>query len=184
MTDDVCLPTLLATSSVSGFRLRVFSAAWYDNSLVLLSATGPDTAVKAVRALLYASDIEARFRLELEDSIVHLARAECDGKPVSYDAKVARLAPGAVHLVALARLPGLMPALDDARLFAELNGPRYTTPLLRQWSGWLKRAMMENERIVMAESHNAMAGILRIEPAELDELVSRGVRDGYLRMTT
>ncbi len=193
--DDVHLPSLLVASSKSQFRLRCVAAAWSSecggavrrytserDGLLLLSAVGPDTATKAVRALLYASDLDCEFTLELNGTAERLVRAQYDGKTVSYDAKVARLAPGAIHIVALARVPGLLPCLDDQHLFAELNSPRYSTPLLRPWVGWLKRRMIEDGRIVMAESHNASAGILAVKPEELDELVSEGVRSGYLRM--
>ena len=100
--------------------------------LLLLSATGPDTAAKAVRATLYQPDVEAEFVLHVGDTTERMVRAQCDfdGKPVSYSAAVAKLAPGVIHLVALARIPGLMPNMSDDHLWTELSGPRYTTPLL------------------------------------------------------
>jgi hypothetical protein len=69
------------------------------------------------------------------------ARVAFDGKPVTYSAAMAKLAPGVIHLVALAKIPGLMPNISDDHLWAELSGPRYTTPLLRSWTAWLKEAM-------------------------------------------
>src|SRR5208283_547873 len=145
---DLTLPTLLAASNKSKFRLRVLAAAWSSecggavrshaterDGLLVLSAAGPDTAVKAIRALLYQPDLECEFMLESDEGTTRLARATFDGAPVKYDAKVAKLAPGAVHIVALAKVPGLMPRLDDDCLWAELNGPQYTTPLLRPWTG-------------------------------------------------
>ena len=112
--------------------------------LLLLSATGPDTAVKSVRATLYQPDIEAEFVLESERIERMLkARIAFDGKPVTYTAAVTKLAPGVIHLVALAKIPGLMPNMSDDHLWAELTGPRYTTPLLRAWIPWLKEVMAE-----------------------------------------
>ncbi|MGA2253033.1 MAG: hypothetical protein ABSG53_00090 [Thermoguttaceae bacterium] len=192
---DITLPSLLVTSAKSHFRLRCHAVAWSSecggavrryaterDGLVLLSATGADTAVKAVRALLYQPDIEAEFTLELDDTTERLARARYDDKPVSYAAAVAKLATGTVHLVALAKIPGLMPNLSDDHLWAELSGPRYSTPLLRPWTGWLKRAMVESGGIIMTEGYAANAGVLATKQEELDELVSSGVRAGYLRM--
>ena len=195
MSDKLELPSLLVTSAKSQFRLRCHAASWSSecggavrryatqrDGLILLSATGADTAAKATRALLYSSDLDCEFKLEIDGSIEHLARARYDEKPVSYSCAVARLAPGAVHLVAIAKIPGMMPCLDDQNLWQELSGPRYSTPLLRSWVGWLKRAMIESGGILMAEGFQATAGVLKTEPDELDELVSSGVRTGYLRM--
>ena len=195
MTDP--LPTLVAVSSKSSFRVRVHSAAWSTecggtvrryvserDGLVLLSCTGPDTATKAIRALLHSPDIECEFTIESDDGTTErLARARFADKPVAYQAACARLALGAVHLTALAKIPGLLPVMDDSHLWAELNSPRFTTPLLRHWTGWLKRTMIENGTITMCEGIGAaQAGILTTDQSQLDEMVSEGVRNGYLRM--
>jgi hypothetical protein len=69
----------------------------------MLSATGPDTSVKSVRATLYQPDVDAEFVLESETIQRMLkARITFDGKPVTYSAAVTKLAPGVIHLVALA----------------------------------------------------------------------------------
>ena len=149
MSDEVELPSLVVKTGKSEFRLRCHAAAWaaeYGGSVkihrrysrdypgvLLLSATGADTAAKAVRATLYQPDVEAEFVLDIDGTAEHFLRARLDGKPVSYSAAVAKLAPGVIHLVALARIPGLMPNMSDDHLWAELSGPSYTTPLLRSW---------------------------------------------------
>ena len=191
MTDESPLPTLLVTSNKSQFRLRVISAAWSDScgpcgtykpGLVLLSAVGPVTAVQAIRATMHCVDIEADFRIESEDALHELPRARYDDKPCGYEIRTAKLATGATHLVALAKLPGLLPNISDGHLWQELSGVRYTTPMLPAWVGWLKRKMIEDQTIVICEGIESQAGILQIEPAQLDELVSTGVRRGWLKI--
>ena len=153
------------------------------SGLLLLSATGPDTAAKAVRATLYQPDIEAEFILHGDESEeMTRARTEFDGKPVSYGAAIAKLAPGVIHLVALAKIPGFMPNMSDDHLWTELSGPRYTTPLLRSWIPWLKRTMTKDGGIVVANGFQATVGVLKTEPDELDALVMQGVKEGHLRM--
>lgn len=155
MSDEIHLPTLTVRTPDSAFRLRCHMAAWageyggqykvrrghYDDcpGLLVLSATGPDTAAKAVRASLYQPDVEAAFLLNAGDTTQRLlkARLTASAKGVIYRASLTKLAPGVVHLVALAQIPGLMPKLSDDHLWAELAGPRYTTPLLRRWVPWL-----------------------------------------------
>lgn len=199
MCDEVELPPLVVKTGKSEFRLRCHAAAWaaeyggkvkihrrYSRDypgLLLLSATGPDTAAKSVRATLYQPDVDAEFILDFGNTERMLkAKTTFDGKPVTYTAAVAKLAPGVIHLVALARIPGLMPNMSDDHLWTELSGPRYTTPLLRPWTAWLKAAMAEGGGIVVAEGFASTVGVLKTEPDELDTLVASGVKEGHLRM--
>jgi hypothetical protein len=99
---------------------------------------------------------------------------------VSYHAAVMKLAPGVIHLVALANIPGLMPDMGDDHLWAELSSPRYTTPLLRAWIPWLKQAMVKGDGIVVAQGFSSTVGVLKTEPDELDILVASGVKEGHL----
>jgi hypothetical protein len=150
----------------------------------MLSASGPDTAVKAVRASLYQPAVEAQFLLDTGEDTHQIlkARMAVDAAGVTYNAAVVKLAPGVVHLVALAKIPGLMPNISDDHLWAELTGPRYTTPLLRSWVPWLKQAMIDAGGIVVAQGFAAGVGVLKTEPEELDGLVTRGVKRGRLQL--
>ena len=200
MADEIVLPSLVVKTSKSEFRLRCHAAAWASEyggkmnvrrrylqdcpGLLMVSATGPDTAVKSVRATLYEPDVEAEFVLETNDKIERMVRAKIDfdGKPVVYGAAVTKLAPGVIHLVALAKIPGIMPDMTDDHLWAGLTGPRYTTPLLRSWIPWLKEVMIQGGSIVATEGFASAVGVLRVEPDELDAMVTMGVKEGYLRM--
>lgn len=200
MADEIELPPLVVKTGKSVFRLRCHAAAWAKEygsrlrvsgrrnqdcpGLLMLNATGPDTAVKSVRATLYQPEVEAEFMLDMDDSTERLLRARItpDGKPVVYSAAVAKLAPGVIHLVALARIPGIMPNMTDDHLWSELAGPRYTTPLLRSWIPWLKQAMVKDSGIVVAEGFASAVGVLKVEADELDALVTSGVKEGHLKM--
>ncbi len=199
MADEIALPPLIMKTTKSEFRLRCHAAAWSSEyggrmklrrryghdcpGLLLLSATGPDTSVKSVRATLYQPDVEAEFVLESETTERMLkARFMFDGKPVSYSAAVTKLAPGVIHIVAVAKIPGLMPNMSDDHLWSELSGPRYTTPLLRDWIPWLKETMAQGGGIVVANGFESTVGVLKTEPEELDALVTLGVKEGHLHM--
>jgi len=82
----------------------------------------------------------------------------------------------------LAKIPGLMPDMSEDHLWAELTGPRYTTPLLRAWVPWLKSAMRDGGGIVVANGFAATVGVLKTEPDALDEIVSQGVRERALSL--
>lgn len=200
MAQDIELPPLVVKTTKSQFRLRCHAAAWSGDyggrmkvrgrrgreypGLLMLSATGPDTSVKSVRASLYQPDVEAELLLERDDTTQRMlkARITLDSKPVTYSASVTKLAPGVIHLVALARIPGLMPNMSDDHLWAELTGPRYTTPLLRAWIPWLKRVMAQGGGIVLGDGFDSTVGVLKTEPDELDALVTLGVKEGHLHM--
>ena len=199
MSEEIELPPLVMKTTKSEFRLRCHAAAWSSEyggrmklrrryghecpGLLLLSATGPDTSVKSVRATLYQPDVEAEFVLESENTERMLkARTVYDGKPVTYSAAVTKLAPGVIHLVAVAKIPGLMPNMSDDHLWAELTGPRYTTPLLKSWIPWLKATMVSDGGIVVANGFVSTVGVLKTEPEELDILVAQGVKEGHLHM--
>ena len=200
MADEIELPQLIVKTDKSQFRLRCHAAAWANEyggnvtihrrykrgfaGLLLLSATGPDTAVKSARATLYQPDVRGRVHSERRrhDPQMVKARATFDGKPVSYGAAIVKLAPGVIHLVALARIPGLMPNMSDDHLWTELSGPRYTTPLLRSWIPWLKQAMTEGGGIVVSEGMASAVGVLKTEPDDLNALVMQGVKEGQLRI--
>lgn len=174
----------VAWSSEYGGRMKLRRRYGHDcPGLLLLSATGADTAIKSVRATLYQPDVDAEFVLETE-TIERLlkARITFDGKPVTYSAAVTKLAPGVIHLVALAKIPGLMPDMSDDHLWAELTGPRYTTPLLRAWIPRIKETMVSSGGIILANGFRATVGVLKTEPDALDEIVSQGVKDRALTM--
>jgi hypothetical protein len=200
MTEDIALPECVVKTTKSQFRLRCHAVSWAKQyggrtrmyrrcgmecpGLLMLSVTGPDTAVKSIRATLYEPDIDAEFLLEQDDALQQLVKARLlfDGKLVVYSTATAKLAPGVIHMVALAKIPGLMPNMSDDHLWGELTGPQYTTPLLRSWIPWLKQAMATDERIVVGDGLASSVGVLKIEPDELDALVSLGIKDGHLNM--
>ena len=200
MSEEAELPAMVMKTTKSEFRLRCHAAGWSDNyggrlklrrrygnefpGLLLLSATGPDTAVKAVRATLYQPDVDAEFSLNISGGTERMlkARFAFDGKPVSYGASVMKLAPGVIHLVAVAKIEGLMPSMSDDHLWAELAGPRFTTPLLRTWIPWIKEMMISEGGIIVANGFRATVGVLKAESDALDDLISQGVRERALTM--
>lgn len=200
MADEVQIPELVMKTTKSQFRLRCHAISWAEEyggrlkmqrrhgqelpGMLLLSVTGPDTAAKSLRATLYQPDVEAEFVLEGGDEIQQMVKARIgrDGGPIVYGAAMVKLAPGVIHMVALAKIPGLLPNMSDDHLWAELTSPRYTTPLLRSWIPWLRESMVNNGNIILAQGLASSVGVLRIEPDELDALVSLGVKERHLLM--
>jgi hypothetical protein len=127
--------------------------------------------------------LPAEFTVKLvEGGTASLVRASLNGKNTGYAVGLAKLAPGVIHLVAIAGIPGLMPNMTDAHLWQELSSPRFTTPLIRRWVPRLREVLVENNGIVMADGFQTNAGVLAVDDETLDEIVSQGVRDEELAM--
>jgi hypothetical protein len=200
MADEIEIPELVVKTTKSQFRLRCHAVSWAKEyggfiklhrrhskecpGMLLLSVTGPDTAVKSLRATLYQPDVDAEFLLQNGDTSQQMIKARLlfGGRPAVYSAAIAKLASGVIHMVALAKIPGLMPNMSDDHLWSELAGSRYTTPLLRTWIPWLKEALAKDRKIIVGEGFASSVGVLRVEPDELDALVSLGVKEGHLHM--
>lgn len=174
------------------WTLRCDSAAWflsgrYDVRPLLwsLSVAGADVAVRAAWAMLVVPTINVTLdfrRLPGDEEQVRLERPFDDRKFVPMRCRLARLAPGLSHLVAYTSLEGFLPEATDAALWAELAGPRFTTPLLPVWLGPLRRALAAGNHLRGAQGYRQNAARLTIDPEGLDKLVSRMVREGDLRM--
>ncbi len=167
---------------------RGYRRGYSGESLLALSAVGADTAVKAVRAMLCEPSVRAVFEWlpHPEDEKRHRTRLEkwMNGgrKAVGYEAKTSVIGRHAVHLVATARVDGLLADTSAEALWAELNGEGYTTPILKWWMPWLRGRLIESRLLTEAGGYSTNAGILSATTEQLDELVSEGVRTGRLEL--
>lgn len=185
------LPRLSFASEVSRFTLRCDSVAWMNGefwsdprTLLTLSVVGADTAIKAVRAMLLAPTLDVRIRYLAypgdEKSVSIQMPRTTARRCASWDSAVARLGRGAIHLVAHAKIEGLLPDVSDDSLWAELMSERYSTPLLRRWLPWLREELKSSGLLREAEGHNQAAGVLSATTDDLDALVSDGIKCGAL----
>jgi len=78
---------------------------------------------------------------------------------VTYEASVAPVGMNAVHLVARAKVPGLLNDISDAALWRELMGERFTTRMLRSWVPWLREKLREENLLVETDGvrHNHLS---------------------------
>ncbi len=84
------------------------------------------------------------------------------------------------HMLAVAKHKGLLPAVSDEALWQELRSERYTTPILRSWTPWLREQMVEEGHLQPLQCFQCEASCANIRHEELDDLVSVGIQDGYL----
>src|SRR5580765_3918012 len=121
-----------------------------DHVIALVSVAGPQTAIKSFAAALNEN---VKLKVHLDDVSVKLD-GDLSAKQVSphrefvhapgqgkYKCVMHRLPYNYVHLTARLKDERLLPTLSDQTLWQFLNGPLFTTPLLRGWMPWLRQAL-------------------------------------------
>jgi hypothetical protein len=91
-----------------------------------------------------------------------------------------RLGYNQVHCLAVVKDPRLMPCVTEESLWQKLRSPLYTTPLLREWMPWLMQNLVADSLLVKLPAFQCNPGLLTVDDAGLDTLVSRGVGTGAL----
>lgn len=175
------------------FRMTCVQFAWLrpQHGIALVSVAGPQTAVKSLMAALNQNvKLEVRLDVPPPDepgdnepdgtTVPHGVDFVRVGHPGSYQIRTHRLGYHYVHATALLKQPGLLPCITPESVWQLLSGGRFTTPLLRDWVPWLMSQMQEQEQLVRLPAFQCQPGLVEIDDAALDELVSRGLRSGAI----
>jgi hypothetical protein len=157
--------------------------------IALVSVAGPQTAVKSFAAALnenvrfkaYVDDVSVQVpgnltsrELSSDREFIH---APGQGK---YQCDLHRLPYNTVHCTARLKDETLLPLLSDQMLWQHLNGPRFTTPLLRSWTPWLRQALCKEGFLAPLMAFQCQPAMVTLNDAQLDSTVARGVAGGYL----
>jgi hypothetical protein len=163
----------------SRFTVRCDAIGLDNDEILLLSGIGPETSVKALTAGLRSSHKDQQ-RIEYSAHVGSIDQARLVPCPDGYRITHARLAYGLWHVLCLARRDGFLPVLTEDALWQHLQREPFTTPLLREWTPWLSRAMQERGLLVELTQSGCQAGVLRAESETLDALVREGIQHGQL----
>jgi hypothetical protein len=181
----------------SSFRAQCDMLAAWGNFLEGVSLVGSQTAVKALRACL-CSSISATFYPahgmpwsrrtadcpQGRETPSYYRPASLVRQPLGYEVWIHRLGYDSWHLLALSREPGFMPVLSEPSFNKALRSPQYTTPFLREWLPWLADELADddNARLRLLDGFQTQAALLTATTPDLDELVSRGLREGAIHV--
>jgi hypothetical protein len=150
--------------------------AWDDrHRLMLLSCVCPAMQIKALRGGLN-TEFEAPF------SIDGCERADLYADEDKYDTKAIRIGPDLLHAIFVCRVAGLLLDNQDATLWADLKHERFRTPLLPAWMPHIRRQLELSGSLTECESHGCMVWRLSTTTAELDRIVTEGVKGGQLKI--
>lgn len=190
MPDHLTLAHLQSSAPGGNFRMRCAQFAWNrsEQGIVLVSVAGPQTAVKSLMAALNQNG-----RLEVTvwggeagdgTPLPRYSRFTRMGSQGSYQIATHRLGFHAVHATAVLKHDALLPALTPEAVWNALSSRRFTTPVLREWVPWLMQQMESDGQLVELPAFQCRPGLLRLDDAGLDELVTRGLKLGDLKIPT
>lgn len=166
-------------SCVSRFKVECDAIGLHEKEILLLSVVGSETGVKALTAGLRSSGRDQK-RYEYKAHLGSVNETYLTKCPSGYRVYRAKLEYDLWHVLCLAKRDGFMPVITDETIWRLLQGERFTTPLLREWTPWLSKEMKQRGVIVELNQHGCEAGLMIAESDTLDELVSDGIRKKQL----
>jgi hypothetical protein len=176
--DERPLARVRFTGRDADFRLYCDSIAYDDSSsdyLMVLSAMGPQTSIKAVAAMLQ-SDVHCSIKAEGIDGWY-----DSMGKhPAGYTVHRHRFEHNTWHILAVVKQDGLLLKASAEAVWVELRQPRYTTPVLRAWVRGLMKSLQTGGHLRNLRCFGCESAILTAGTRELDDAVAEGLRHGKL----
>jgi hypothetical protein len=160
----------------------------------ILSALGPQTSIKALRACLTMRQAPGAFvRNSGGDKMKDFPQPHAGAysfirePETKYRIVTTRLAFDWYHLIAVSKDDRLLPSLSEAGIWKILKSDKFTTPLLRPWVPKLiEKFKAKNPR---GESHldplrcfQCEAALLQLNDTDLDKIVTAGIRSGELKI--
>src|SRR5262249_14685548 len=121
--------------------------ALHDGCIQVMSIMGAESAAKAIAAILH-SDGKAAFRIDAED-VLHYQ--EFDKEKDGYRVYKHRASLNHWHFVAISKKKGLLTCMDEASIWRELRGERFTTPILRHWASYIIEQLKERDLLERLE---------------------------------
>jgi hypothetical protein len=143
--------------------------------LAMISFVATDSVAKSVIAMLQAGKKASaftganasRFQVSLSQSGYRITRA-----------KLGRFS--AVHVVAIAKVPGLMFGDLAESLEAYLFSNEINTPILPEWIPYLVEKLKAQESVETLTSYEIDAFVAEFDSQDLDRLVTEGLHDQSL----
>ena len=93
-----------------------------------------------------------------------------------------KLGYGMAHAVAVCKRPGFLVDDSDEALWRELKSPRYTTPMLRSWSPYLRAQLAQADLLERHANHACHCCTLSASDEILDSIVESGLKRKVIRI--
>lgn len=158
--------------------------------LLFVSVVAEPMIVKAIRAIVVGgarADIEVQeggqVKVPGDTSSYLIDPRELVKVEEGYEVHTHKLRYGMIHAMFVSRSPGFMKVLSDEALWQELTQTtRYTTPILREWLPYVAQNLRNRDILRVCRSFNVKCGELIATDEQLDEIVSGGLKLGYIKV--
>lgn len=158
----------------------VATDGWF---VMVLSAAGPQMAVNAaIAGLRNAGSMRYKPMLPRLYNKGHIEAVGLGVREGGYEVFKSPIGYDLWHMVAVAKSRDLLLADTADALWQQLNGPRFTTPMLREWMPAIEPHLRERNNLHKLLSFGCDAAILNIPNDRLDEIVSAGIREGRMKI--
>ena len=154
--------------------------------MLLASLVAPTQIVKGIRGWLNTNKkgtvvaTGAKVKKSHEEEYYEHDPGTLWKLPDGYRTESHRLSYGLAHALFVTRTPGFLKSISEEALWQELTSTRFTTPILRSWMPWVTRQLQERELLVEADAYRCRCGVLQATTADLDGIVSDGIKEGRL----
>jgi len=143
--------------------------------VMILSAVGPGTTTKAVTAI-----IKGKEPHYLNVDLPGCGR-ESHMLSGPYNVYRHRLGFDSWHLLAIAADETLVPNFSQRSLWNQFSGPRYNTPMLREWTAPVAQSLLAKKLLRKLVCFRCDAAVLSAWNHHLDAAVIEGIKSGTLK---
>ena len=102
--------------------------------------------------------------------------------PDGYQCHTHKLGFGLAHALFVTRMPGFMKVVTSESLWQELNGKRFTTPILKGWVPYIEERLRADLHLEEAYVFQCLCGVLAATSKTLDAIVSQGLHERRIRI--
>lgn len=148
----------------------------YVTPMHAFSVLGPQIQIKALAAIL-SSNVYVEME-SIDIPFPDLVVSKLSQPENGYRFQRIKHPQGQGQLIGISDDPDFLMNLSEESLWQELSGPRFTTPLLREWMPVLRKELETRSLLQPLANFHTNCGMLRVSQEKLDEIVSYLVTNG------
>lgn len=174
-----------------GYEVQCDRICLSQNGGLLLAGFVADTMkVKAVRAVLATNKkVSIRYSrvkatrpkdYEWQSYLPTQTSGYANRHGEGYEFAIQKLRYGMAHVLCWTKSPDFIRCNSQIALWQALKSDTLTTPLVPWWLPWLEKELLKKNYLGHPFNWRCNCATLVIDTASLDEIVSRGLREGHL----
>lgn len=174
------------------------SIAKYDRlahdgvTLKLISLAAEPNRIKAIRAMLgvdkgscsiKASGLGGRTKFPSANDYSRSEPGWLNPDNIGYTCQTHKLDFGLNHAVFITKNPDFLVTMTPGTLWQAIKSERFDTPVMRHWMPWITAQLIKGNLLIECKCLRVASGCLKmINSKPLDEIVTRGVKSGELKL--